>query len=180
MSKSVFRGVKISGVPGAVPAARVDTFKDHQFCPEPDRKQIIALTRVPSYQKASTHSCASDVCQAAAETVLAGIDRSLGEIDTIVFANMRRDYPVPSTDASRTLEPQSDGGVSSDDDYFMNDEIAKKLKFRPEKMSIVFGSTTGTNGQHRALMCGFGVGLSWGVVSARLDGVYAPPVVEVA
>jgi hypothetical protein len=29
-------------------------------------------------------------------------------------------------------------------------------------------------------MCGFGVGLSWGVAAARLDGVYAPPVVEVS
>ena len=80
--------------------------------------------------------------------------------------------------------------------WFMNDKIAKKLKFPAEKVpyTIQFYGNTGSAsipltmahyfsgpGQHgkgRCLMSGFGVGLSWGVLSANLEGVYAPNVIE--
>ncbi len=82
--------------------------------------------------------------------------------------------------------------------YFMNDKIARKLKFEAAKVPYTIGfygntgsasipltmahhfSTTPASGPHRAVMCGFGVGLSWGVATAALDGIYAPPVVEVS
>jgi 3-oxoacyl-[acyl-carrier-protein] synthase-3 len=80
----------------------------------------------------------------------------------------------------------------------MNDKIAKKLKFVQDKVPYTIGfygntgsasipltmahhfSTNGAAGEQRAVMCGFGVGLSWGVATAKLGGVYAPPVVDVS
>jgi 3-oxoacyl-[acyl-carrier-protein] synthase-3 len=80
--------------------------------------------------------------------------------------------------------------------WFMNDKIAKKLKFPAEKVpyTIEFYGNTGSGsipltmahhfsqkgsaGRARCLVSGFGVGLSWGVASMALDGVYAPPIVE--
>ena len=59
MAKSVFNGVRISGVAGAVPATRVDNLSDHAFCPEEDRKKIIELTKVAGYRKAPAEMCAS-------------------------------------------------------------------------------------------------------------------------
>ena len=97
MAKSVFRGVRISGVAGAVPKNAVDNLTDHQFCPVEDRKKIIALTKVASYRKAPAAICASDLCLAAAETLLAGVGRKPEEIDAIVFATITPDYRVPST-----------------------------------------------------------------------------------
>lgn len=352
MPKSVFSGVRISGVAGAVPSARVDNLRDHPFVPEDDRRKIVELTKVGEYRKAPPHLCASDLCQAAAEALLTGMRRAPGEIDAIVFATMTPDYRVPSTacllqerlkcstsvvaydvnmgcsgyvvglynacalirgaglkrvlllagdtqtklcyeedknvvfilgdggtatlveadegadpvvielltdgsrfknlyvpaggfrqpstDATREVRQHADGGLRSDDhlfmngmeifkfsvtdvvktltgfmdaerlppdsvdrlflhqaNYFMNDKIARKLKFAPEKVpyTIPFYGNTGSasipltiahhystaapDGGARALMCGFGVGLSWGVATARLDGVYTPPVVEV-
>ena len=41
--------------------------------------------------------CASDLCQGAAEALLAGLGRSPEDIDAIVFATMTPDYRVPST-----------------------------------------------------------------------------------
>ena len=86
MPKSVFGGVRISGVAGAVPKNAVNNLTDHEFCPVEDRKKIIALTKVASYRKAPAEICASDLCLAAAETLLAGLRRKPEEIDAIVFA----------------------------------------------------------------------------------------------
>jgi len=353
MSKSVFPGVRISGVAGAVPSARVDNLRDHSFVPEDDRRKIVELTKVAGYRKAPPHLCASDLCQAAAKTLLDGMGRTPADIDAIVFATMTPDYRVPSTacllqdrlecsssvvaydvnmgcsgfvvglynacalirggglkrvlllagdtqtkfcyeedknvvfilgdggsatlveadagagdivielmtdgsrfknlyvpaggfrqpssDTTRAVQQRPDGGMRADDhlfmngmeifkfsvtdvvktlaafmeveklpadaigrlflhqaNYFMNDKIAKKLKFTPDQVpyTIPFYGNTGSasipltiahhfsttqpNGNRRALMCGFGVGLSWGVATAALDGMYTPPIVEVA
>lgn len=353
MPKSVFRGVRVKGVAGAVPAAKVDNARDHLFVPEADRRKIIDLTKVAEYRKAPAHVCASDLCQAAAERLLASTGVGAGEVDAIVFATMTPDYRVPSTacllqdrlkcsstvaaydinmgcsgfvvglynacslitgaglkrvlllsgdtqtklchdedknvvfilgdggtatlleaDAqapdmtielmtdgsrfknlyvpaggfrqpstndSREVRVQADGAMRSDDDlfmngmeifkfsvtdvvkslsdflaaeqlaapdvdllflhqanHFMNEKIARKLKFTTEQVPYTIGfygntgsasipltmahtfASGGANGHTRAVMCGFGVGLSWGMVSATLDGITAPPVVEVS
>jgi 3-oxoacyl-[acyl-carrier-protein] synthase-3 len=82
--------------------------------------------------------------------------------------------------------------------WFMNDKIAKKLKFPPAKVPYTiefYGNTAsasipltmahhfsqkGSAGKERCLLSGFGVGLSWGVATMVLDGIYAPPIVELA
>lgn len=352
MPKSTFAGVRIAGVAGAVPQARVDNLNDHLFVPAEDRKKIIELTRVAGYRKAPPDLCTSDLCQAAAESLLAGLGRRPDEIDAIVFTSMTPDYRVPSTacvmqdrlkcatsvvaydinmgcsgymvglyngcaliqgaglkrvllltgdtqtklchpedknvvfiladggtatlleadpsappivielmtdgsrfknlyvpaggfrqpstDATRTATQRPDGGVRADDNlfmngmeifkfsstdvvksiaafmdaeqlpaeavdllflhqanWFMNDKIAKKLKFPAAKVpyTIEFFGNTGSasipltmahhfstqpaTGRQRCVMSGFGVGLSWGVARADVDGIYAPPIVEV-
>jgi 3-oxoacyl-[acyl-carrier-protein] synthase-3 len=146
----------------------------------------------------------------------------------------------PSTDATREIKQQADGGIRSDDNLymngmeifkfsatdvvkslssfmeaehlsatdvaylflhqangFMNDKIAKKLRFSAEQVPYTiafYGNTgsasipltmahhfsTGASAGGRCLMSGFGVGLSWGVATAQLDNIYAPPVVELS
>jgi 3-oxoacyl-[acyl-carrier-protein] synthase-3 len=351
MPKSVFKGVRIAGVAGAVPASAIDNLEDHEFVPAEDRKKIVDLTRVASYRKAPADMCTSDLCQAAAETLLDGLGRKPEAVDAIVFATMTPDYRVPSTacllqdrlkcstntlaydvnmgcsgfvvglfnacsliqgaglkrvlllsgdtqtklcheqdknvvfilgdggtatlleadpDAdeivielltdgsrfkslyvpaggfrqqsnagTRAVSMRADGSMRSDEDlymngmeifkfsstdvvrtlasfmeaerlrpedvdllflhqanWFMNDKIAKKLKFTPDKVpyTIQFYGNTGSasipltmahhfsrpeaGGKGRCLMSGFGVGLSWGVVSANVQGIYAPKVIE--
>jgi 3-oxoacyl-[acyl-carrier-protein] synthase-3 len=97
MPKSVFQGVRISGIAGAVPNARVDNLTDHAFCPADDRRKIVDLTRVREYRKAPPSICTSDLCHAAATTLLAGLGRGAEELDAVVFATMTPDYRVPST-----------------------------------------------------------------------------------
>jgi 3-oxoacyl-[acyl-carrier-protein] synthase-3 len=352
MAKSVFHGVRISGVAGAVPKNALNNLTDHEFCPVEDRKKIIALTKVAGYRKAPAEICASDLCRAAAETLLAGLERKPDEIDAIVLATITPDYRVPSTacvlqhrlncrntvvaydismgcsgyvvglynacslirgaglkrvllltgdtqsklcyeqdknvvfilgdggtatlleadagagdivvelmtdgarfenlyvpaggfrrpstEATRQVREQADGGRRSDDhlymngmeifkfsvtdvvktlagfmdaeklspdsvdhlflhqaNWFMNDKIARKLKFPAEKVPYTiefYGNTgsasipltmahhfskKGSANRERCLVSGFGVGLSWGVASMSLGGVYAPAVVEV-
>lgn len=79
---------------------------------------------------------------------------------------------------------------------FMNDKIARKLQFTPEKVPYsiqVYGNTGSASipltivhnysdmkkqEKVRCLLSGFGVGLSWGVVDITLDQLYCPPVIE--
>jgi 3-oxoacyl-[acyl-carrier-protein] synthase-3 len=97
MPKSVFKGVRVAGVAGAVPQPVVNNLTDHDFCSEEDRRKVVELTKVAQYRKAPPGMCSSDLCCAAAETLLAGLGRSPEDIDGIVFATMTPDYRVPST-----------------------------------------------------------------------------------
>jgi len=352
MAKSVFNGVRIAGVAGAVPGQRVDNLTDHLFLPEADRKKIVALTGVNGYRRAPEGVCTSDLCHTAATALFDGLGRQPDQIDAVVFATMTPDYRIPSTacvlqdrlalpqsvvaydvnmgcsgfivglynacalikgaglrrvlvlagdtqtklchdedktvvfimgdagtativesdpDAgdivmevrtdgsrfeslyvpaggfrrpstaeTREVRERADGGLRSDDDLvmngmeifkfavsdvvktisgfmeeeqlsaenvkslflhqankFMNDKIGKKLGFSPDQVPYTiqsFGNTGSasipmTIASHfssgddaeaggRAVMCGFGVGLSWGVATADLTGVYSPPIVE--
>jgi len=353
MAKSIFKGIRIAGVAGAVPKSKVDNLTDHRFTPEEDRKKILALTRVAGYRKAPYEMCASDLCQASAEALFSGLDRRPEESDAIVFATMTGDYRVPSTAcllqdrlkcrpttvaydlhmgcsgfvvglynacsliqggglkkvlllagdtqtklcyeedknvvfilgdggtatlleadpaaddivielmtdgsrfqnlyvpaggfrrpstaATREVRQQPDGGMRSEEHLymngmeifkfsvtdvvktiagfmegekispdeidslflhqangFMNEKIARKLKFPDDKVPYTiefYGNTgsasipltmahhfsaKGSSGKRRCLLSGFGVGLSWGVAAANLDGVYCPPVIELS
>ena len=79
---------------------------------------------------------------------------------------------------------------------FMNDKIAKKLKFSPEKVLYSinkYGNTAAASipltivhnfgrmdaKKTRCLLSGFGVGLSWGIVDIVLDRIYSLPVIEI-
>jgi 3-oxoacyl-[acyl-carrier-protein] synthase-3 len=98
---------------------------------------------------------------------------------------------------TQKLSPEAVSGLFLHQaNYFMNEKIARKLKFVTEQVPYTIGfygntgsasipltmahhfSTTGAGGRRRVLMCGFGVGLSWGVAMAELENVCAPPVIE--
>jgi 3-oxoacyl-[acyl-carrier-protein] synthase-3 len=97
MAKSVFRGIKIAGIAGAVPRNVVDNLVDHAFTPVEDRKKIVELTRVASYRKSPPGMCASDLCAAAAESLLGAAGVKPDAIDAVLFVSMTPDYRVPST-----------------------------------------------------------------------------------
>ncbi len=93
-------------------------------------------------------------------------------------------------------------GMSTDDiDYYIfhqanrmiNETIRKKLGLAPEKVPTTlhdFGNTSGaslpvtmtariaetlSNGRHRVLLSGFGIGLSWGICILDIDNAKFPP-----
>ena len=79
--------------------------------------------------------------------------------------------------------------------YYIHKQLSKKLKMPLEKMPICldrFGNSSAAalpltlcdhfgisnEGIIKTLMCGFGVGLSWGVISATLDTASIYPIIE--
>ena len=81
---------------------------------------------------------------------------------------------------------------------FMTDKIAAKLKFTKEQVPYslgVYGNTGSASipltiahhfsqhpmaGPTRNLLCGFGVGLSWGVIDMVFQQLFTPPVIDFA
>jgi len=97
MAKTTFKGIRISAMAGAVPAARVDNLKDHGFVSAEDSKKIVSLTGVREYRKTPPEICTSDLCFSSAEALLGGIGLDPASIDAIIFASMTPDYVAPST-----------------------------------------------------------------------------------
>ena len=79
---------------------------------------------------------------------------------------------------------------------FMNEKIRKKLKIVPEKVPYSlskYGNTSGASipitmvseiskrlreEELNVVMCGFGVGLSWGTIHAKLNKIICPEIIE--
>lgn len=126
--------------------------------------------------------------------------------DDHLYMNGMEIFKFSSSDVVETLAAFMDHDSLSVDqiDYlflhqankFMTDKIAAKLKFPREKVpySIATYGNTGsasiplTIAHHfsrndsappaHGLLCGFGVGLSWGVADVVLSDLYTPPIVE--
>jgi 3-oxoacyl-[acyl-carrier-protein] synthase-3 len=128
--------------------------------------------------------------------------------DDNLYMNGMEIFKFSSTDVVKSLASFMEEGGSSPDQFsylflhqankFMNDKIAKKLKFTDDKVpySIGFYGNTGSasipltiahhfsehgaQGAHRSLLCGFGVGLSWGIADLTFRDICTPPVIECA
>jgi 3-oxoacyl-[acyl-carrier-protein] synthase-3 len=126
--------------------------------------------------------------------------------DDHLYMNGMEVFKFSSSDVVDTLASfMSDAGLAPDQvdflllhqaNKFMTDKIASKLKFPKDKVPYSLGmyGNTGsasiplTIAHHfsqnplskraHGLLCGFGVGLSWGVAEVILDGVYTPPLIE--
>ena len=97
MARSTFTGVAIKGIAGAVPKDKVNNLTDHTFCPEEERKNIIALTGVHEYRRASPDICASDLCAAAASNLFKEMQIDPKSVDAVLFVSMTPDFVIPST-----------------------------------------------------------------------------------
>jgi 3-oxoacyl-[acyl-carrier-protein] synthase-3 len=126
--------------------------------------------------------------------------------DEQLFMNGMEIFKFSSTDVVKSLARFMEAGNLTPDNVdclflhqankFMNDKIAAKLGFPEQKVPYSIGSygNTGSasipltiahhlsgarpSGQVRGLLCGFGVGLSWGMVDVTLSDIHVPPIVE--
>lgn len=95
--KTVVEGVRIAGVCAAVPAAR------HSYVETPDpftaeeAARLLASTGVHSRRIAPPHICASDMCVAAAESLLERLGWRGADVDVLIFVSQDSDYNVPAT-----------------------------------------------------------------------------------
>ena len=97
MARSIFKGIAVRGIAGAVPKNKVSNLTDHKFCPEGERKNIVALTGVSEYRKVLPETCASDLCEVSAKKLMQDLEVDPRTIDAIIFSTMTPDYRIPST-----------------------------------------------------------------------------------
>lgn len=93
-----FNNVGITAMSACVPKNVIDNYHyDLDLWPEEEVKKVVDKVGVTERRFADEHTCASDLCFAAAEKLFAdnSIDRS--EIDLLVFLSQTPDYRMPAT-----------------------------------------------------------------------------------
>jgi 3-oxoacyl-[acyl-carrier-protein] synthase-3 len=97
MAFLTFDQVGIRGMAAAVPANKIINREYTTFFSSADVGEIVDKTGIEERRFAPEGMCASDLCQAAAERLIAdlGIDKS--EIDLLVFVSQTPDYRMPAT-----------------------------------------------------------------------------------
>ena len=90
------KNVKLAGVAGAVPDKAVDTH-DFDFFNREEADVFIDTVGIEKRYVATDDICASDLCLAAAENLIAKLGWNKEEIDILSFASVTGDYRTPPT-----------------------------------------------------------------------------------
>jgi len=97
MAQCTIRGAAIRGVVSAVPSRRFDNFADAKGFSEDEVRKVVGMAGVKSRHMAGDSVCSSDLCQAAAEDLLARIGWERDSIDALIMVTQSPDYLLPST-----------------------------------------------------------------------------------
>lgn len=97
MVKAVIEGVRIAGLRTAVPTRRHSFMEDPRPFTAPEAEKLYASTGVHGRRVAPPHMCASDMCLAAAEGLLAQLGWEPASVEVLVFVTQGPDYVLPAT-----------------------------------------------------------------------------------
>ena len=92
-----YEGGRVSGLAAAVPRRVVRNRDLTALFPEKEIAATVKMTGIEERRAADDSTCASDLCFAAAQDLIAemGIDRA--EIDVLIFVSQTPDYRMPAT-----------------------------------------------------------------------------------
>ena len=98
MSILTFKNVGITAMAACVPKNIVDNYHyGLDIWPEDEVKKVVDKVGVAQRRFADVNTCASDLCFAAAEKLIADNDIKREEIDLLVFLSQTPDYRMPAT-----------------------------------------------------------------------------------
>jgi 3-oxoacyl-[acyl-carrier-protein] synthase-3 len=89
-------GLRISGIASAVPENKVTVQDKHPFFSEDELTKIAKNTGIYA-RHLSSSLCTSDLCCAAAESLLEHLNLSPSTIDVLIFISQTPDYVLPAT-----------------------------------------------------------------------------------
>ena len=97
MAKCTIQGAAIRGVVSAVPSRRFDNLKDAAGFTEDEVRKVVGMAGVKSRRMAGESVCSSDLCQAAAESLLEKLGWERNSVDALIMVTQSPDYLLPST-----------------------------------------------------------------------------------
>ena len=97
MAKCTIQGVDIKGIVSAVPSRRFDNLTDAKGFTEDEVRKVVGMAGVKSRRMAGDTVCSSDLCQAAAESLLEKIGWERESVDALIMVTQSPDYLLPST-----------------------------------------------------------------------------------
>lgn len=92
-----FSNIGISALAACVPSKIIDNYKYTEFFPEDDVRKVVDKIGVKERRFVDEHTCASDLCYAAAERLIEDNNINREEIDLVVFISQTPDYRMPAT-----------------------------------------------------------------------------------
>lgn len=97
MAKCMIPGAAIRGIVSAVPSRRFDNFKDPAGFTAEEVRKVVGMAGVRSRRLAGESVCSSDLCQAAAESLLETVGWERDSVDALIMVTQSPDYLLPST-----------------------------------------------------------------------------------
>lgn len=97
MAQLQFNDVGIACLAAAVPKQVVDNLKQGKELGVSNMEEVVEKTGIRERRMADENTCASDLCYAAAEKLIADMDIEREEIDLLVFISQTPDYRMPAT-----------------------------------------------------------------------------------
>jgi len=97
MSQLSFQNVGIAGLAAAVPKNTIDNYLYTEYFDAESVKELVDKVGVKERRFAPVGMCASDLCFAAAERLIADMNINKSEIDLLVFVSQTPDYRMPAT-----------------------------------------------------------------------------------
>lgn len=89
-------GVKIAGIASAVPKAVYEN-REYEWIGEKERELFIRTVGVERRRVAPEGLTTSDLCEAAARSILEGLEWDPAGIDLLIFISQSRDFIIPAT-----------------------------------------------------------------------------------
>ena len=95
--KAIVEGVRIAGVRAVTPPTRHSYLETPAPFTQEEAEKLLASIGVHSRRVAAPHVCASDLCVAAAEGLLAQLGWAASSVDVLIFVSQDVDYNTPAT-----------------------------------------------------------------------------------
>jgi 3-oxoacyl-[acyl-carrier-protein] synthase-3 len=95
--EAIIKSVKIAGMQAAVPPHRHSYVETPEIFSQEEADKIYASTGIHSRRILPNHLCASDMCLAAAETLLNKLQWQPESVDILIFVSQDPDYALPAT-----------------------------------------------------------------------------------
>ena len=97
MALLTYSNIGIAGIAACVPKHTIDNYHYTQYFPEDVVLKVVDKIGIYERRFADEHTCASDLCYAAAERLIADLQVDKSEIDVLIFISQTPDYRMPAT-----------------------------------------------------------------------------------
>lgn len=92
-----FRGVGITGLAAAVPQNIINNYEYTAHFPKEEVKEVVDKLGIYERRFVDDHTCASDLCLAAANRLFDDLEVERSEVDLLIFVSQTPDYRMPAT-----------------------------------------------------------------------------------
>lgn len=92
-----YSNVGIAGIAACVPKNKIDNYNYTQYFPKDVVEKVVDKIGIKERRFADDNICASDLCFAAAEQMIADMQMDRSTIDVLIFISQTPDYRMPAT-----------------------------------------------------------------------------------